>query len=58
MIYIIILKKKKNIIKDKKYHKKLIIKNKLISDAKTRKDKIEIIKKLNIEYNQESEGID
>jgi serine/threonine protein kinase len=45
-------------MKDKKYRKKLILKNKLISKAKTRKDKIEIIKKLNIEYNQENEGID
>ena len=38
------IKEKNKIIKDKKYRKRLIIKNKLISEAKTRKDKIEIIK--------------
>ncbi len=52
------IKEKNRIIKDKKYRKKLLIKNKLISEAKTRKDKIEIIKKLNIEYNKNNEGID
>ena len=52
------IKEKNRIMKDKKYRKKLILKNKLISNAKTRKDKIEIIKKLNREYNQENEGID
>ena len=52
------IKEKNRIMKDKKYRKKLILKNKSISNAKTRKDKIEIIKKLNIEYNQENEGID
>ena len=52
------IKEKNKIIKDKKYRKRLIIKNKLISEAKTRKDKIEIIKKLNIEYNKDNEGID
>ena len=52
------IKEKNRIIKDKKYRKKLILKNKLISKTKTRKDKIKIIKKLNIEYNQNNEGID
>ena len=52
------IKEKNRIIKDKKYRKKLLLKNKLISEAKTRKDKIEIIKKLNIEYNKNNEGID
>lgn len=52
------IKEKNRIIKDKKYSKKLLLKNKLISEAKTRKDKIEIIKKLNIEYNKNNEGID
>ena len=52
------IKEKNRIFKDKKYRKKLLIKNKLISDTKTRKDKIEIIKKLNIEYNKNNEGID
>ena len=52
------IKEKNRIMKDKKYRKKLILKNKLISNAKTRKNKIEIIKKLNIEYNKENEEID
>ena len=52
------IKEKNRIIKDMKYRKKLLLKNKLISEAKTRKDKIEIIKKLNIEYNKNNEGID
>ena len=52
------IKEKNRIMKDTKYRKKLILKNKSISNSKTRKDKIEIIKKLNIEYNQENEGID
>ena len=33
------IKEKNRIIKDKKYRKKLLLKNKLISEAKTRKDK-------------------
>mgnify|MGYP002624700539 CR=1 FL=1 len=52
------IKEKNRIIKDKKYRKKLLLKNNLLFNAKTRRDKVEIIKKLNIEYNQDKERID
>ena len=52
------IKEKNRIINDKKYRNKLIIKNKLLSQAKTQKEKIEVYKKLNKEYNHKEPIID
>ena len=52
------IKEKKRIIHDKQYRKKLLIKNKLLSKARTEKEKLQIIKNLNKEYNRSKPEID
>ena len=52
------IKEKKKIKNDKKYRTKLILKNKLLSQAKTEKQKKEIYKQLKKENNQKEPMID
>ena len=52
------IKNKKRIIHDEKYRKKIIRKNKLLSNAKSEKEKKEIYIKLNKEYNSCIKEID
>ena len=52
------IKEKKRIIKDEKYRNKLMMKEKLLSEAKTEKQKKEIFRRLNKQYNEEEFNID
>ena len=52
------IKERKRLIKDKNYKKRLIKKNKLLSEAQTEKEKNEILLKLNKQYNSNWKGID